>query len=683
MKWGIPLGLLVACLLGLPEARARAPQCPVSSADNPLKTEADITEENILKIGAALPKGTSDLAVTDIVACFPAEFRKSYVMVYDSKSLQPGEKDSPRVVMYGSSGRALVAFNPKDNELEMIQYGKATPPKTGSEFKPKMIEVTKTGMHSGDTGVCASCHGKDTFRPKFDAYDRWPGVWGSKSSVGKDSISATECKEYKAFLATQKKDPNSPYKVIPLEDPTKVKEDTELGGGCYVKNGATTSPAGQMNHVVSELNIHRVKDEIKGDTSKPEGRSKLNKYRHLWLSAALGCELVKPNTGDGSYFDRAVPEDLRKKADCEGMKKEIGTALRAEFDDQIKQMNVTVCQFPGATPATIQGAGYPYFMVDNNSCGNDPVKCKAACQKILDDIKAAKGAKDPEAALAKVNGIKNLMKAVELPGTIDFENIAAMCCAAKIQALASGDTKFSCKDWSYATRGKSSQSYSMADGLPGIRALMDEIAMDPDFNAGVEQYNPANLEMICCKDVEAYLSDQRSSSKKCRKLDPNKETCEGVRRFIHLGGGTPKNTHNDIPFTASSCNGGGNEVNLGDYQARARACRELAAKSEGALAGRDSGDYSRCPAAYNDPLAKNKRVAEALADQPSACPASTDGSQFGVPAPNAPLFLPADSTSAAAGAVVGNAGAAGVAASGGASVAGAAAGALFAPGPGK
>ncbi len=643
--------LLVLCWS---TAYARAPKCPVSEADDPIKAESDITEENIIKIGTKLPKGTADLSVTDIVACFPTEFRKSYVMVYDSKSLQTGTTAKPRVVLYGKTGKALVAFNPTENEIEIIQYVKSDPPKIGHEFKPKLVEVQKTGVHSGDTAICASCHagGNAPFRPKFDAYDRWPGIWGSRSSVGQDTISPTECLQYKAFLAEQAKDRDSPYKVIPLQKSRDVIPEPELAGGCKVKNGATTSPAGQLNHVVSELNINRVKEGLKGDISKPESKLKFDKYRHLWMSAALGCNMVKPDftPAPDSYFARSLPEGVMEKADCAGIRKEVAAAMVEEFEDQAKQMNATSCKYP-ISNASVAGAGYAYIMIDNKTCGNDRQKCRAACLHAIEDIKAHKaGAPN-----------KSILKAVEFEGTADFEMISTFCCTAKIVAQQSGDPNLSCKNWSYATRGKKTTSYSMADGLPGIRALADKMAMDPDYTAGLEQYKPDSISMICCKDVESYFTysgmndTQKKTASECQTMNPNSETCAGVRRFLHKGESPPRNSGNDFPFLATSCNppiATGDaakakdaitekDAHLVDYQNRARACRELAFKSQRTLRGFDNGDYTHCAPPSYGPAEKDRRLASALAEQPTACPKIDDkGAQPGLPGPSAPDFFP-------------------------------------------
>ncbi|MBI3555820.1 MAG: hypothetical protein HY074_06130 [Deltaproteobacteria bacterium] len=466
------------------------------------------------------------------------------------------------------------------------------------------------------------------------------------------TISPTECAQYKAFLEAQAKDRNSPYSVIPLQKSRDVTPDPMLAGGCNVKNGATTSPAGQLNHVVSELNINRVKEDIKGDLSKPENKIKFDKYRHLWMSAALGCNMVKPDfmPSPDSYFSRSLPEGVMDKADCAGIRKEIAAAMVEEFEDQAKQMNATSCRYPTSN-ASVAGAGYAYIMIDNKTCGEDKTKCRAACQKAMDDIKNKK----PGAPRSSI------LKAVEFEGTADFEMISTFCCTAKIVAQQSGDTSMDCKNWSYATRGKKTTSYSMADGLPGIRALADKMAMDPDFTAGLEQYKPDNISMICCTDVEGYFTynqktdAQKKTAKECRVMDPNAETCAGVRRFNHKGESPARDYGNDFPYLATSCNppiSTGDaakekdaikekDAHLADYQNRARACRELAFKSQRTLRGFDNGDYTHCAPPSWGPAEKDKRMAAALAEQPSKCPdVDATGAQAGLPGPSAPDFFP-------------------------------------------
>lgn len=65
--------------------------------------------------------------IDDLLPKLPEQFRRGYTLVYNSRSLQDASPLNPRALVYGTTGKTIVAFNgdPSEkghNSLEVMEY---------------------------------------------------------------------------------------------------------------------------------------------------------------------------------------------------------------------------------------------------------------------------------------------------------------------------------------------------------------------------------------------------------------------------------------------------------------------------------------------------------------------------------------------------------------------------------
>jgi len=167
----------------------------------------------IRETGAASPEAA--------LALLPEEMRINYTLVHQSRSIQQGSLQNPRVLLFGTDAKLIVAFNGSPDEtgyanLEILHF------KEESEtFELRSIEFGKTVHFSEANPVtCTACH-KHSPQPIWKDYGsandesehgQWPGTYGPSH----DMVS-TELKP--ALLAFWEAAPRHPRYRLLLRDP--------------------------------------------------------------------------------------------------------------------------------------------------------------------------------------------------------------------------------------------------------------------------------------------------------------------------------------------------------------------------------------------------------------------------------------------------------------------------------
>jgi hypothetical protein len=267
--------------------RAERPSLPQDTTTPPF-VFADlrqlIIDNHITTIDALLPLLPHNLLV-------------NYAFVYESRGLHKANAffDQPRVVLfsrtfflaYGKDPKLAPAVNDTD-DLETM------------EFDPQAQRFTLRNLTFGNgqspfttepeenPQVCQTCHGADP-HPISDAYDFWPGFYGSVERDGCATMEkdTPEMAGYQAFLGKNRTQSDR-YRFL---QPEISSNDGGLGNVCPVnpdseytaKNAFTTRPTDSLAATVAFDNLERVKRIIQASPSWPQ-------FQYLIAGIAGDCD---------------------------------------------------------------------------------------------------------------------------------------------------------------------------------------------------------------------------------------------------------------------------------------------------------------------------------------------------------------------------------------------------------
>jgi hypothetical protein len=279
-------------------------------------------------------------SIDELLPLLPENYRKNYTFVYQSRSLQaPAVSPQwPRTILYGEDAKFLMAFtkNPAtppesqlEDSLETIEFNEA---KSVFQFRLIPFAPGKDPLATEpeiNPVLCKGCHGTDP-RPNWDAYNMWPGVYGSVSRLGCDTMQegTAELKNYLAFLAGNRK--RDRYQFLPPETLGR-QENT----GCprtpdhdyTFSNAAVMDPNAQLTSQLFGLNARRIKRLVTESPSFPI-------FKYLWAGLAKNC------MGDVDKFfpPRYVAE--KKLADFDTTKRALKESTRQEFSVRLQTFQV-------------------------------------------------------------------------------------------------------------------------------------------------------------------------------------------------------------------------------------------------------------------------------------------------------------------------------------------------------
>jgi hypothetical protein len=244
----------------------------------------DFTYEDLVRL---IQQSTPPIhSIDELISHLPKEMRSNFVLMHDSKSIQPGDLKHPRVIMSSFSGKLACAFSTGEM-LECYQFRDQ-----GSRFDFRAIDFSQAASTSSGGGVlfsesnqspdgkiqCTSCHGKDP-RPNWEAYKVWPGAYGSHDDSmfkGEDDAERNKFLEFKADSL------NSPRYRDLIFDPTNPV--SPYMDNAYTGRGTKYSPNLRLGEEISRLTALRDTRLLK----------ELPRYRsYLFLMAEAGCP-VKP-----------------------------------------------------------------------------------------------------------------------------------------------------------------------------------------------------------------------------------------------------------------------------------------------------------------------------------------------------------------------------------------------------
>jgi mono/diheme cytochrome c family protein len=220
-------------------------------------------------------------SVDQLIPDLPSDCLSHSVLVYKSRSIQPGTVTDPRVILYCDDGKLLLAYSgnktlANGNSLEVIHFDDSTKKFNFTEvtFKPNHPQYAK------NPEVCLHCHGADRPHPNWDAYNLWPGVFAS--AEGEIYVGSKEDHEFTAFLLAHKGKTDRYSPLIGLESLVDIKS---------LKPGQGYQPVAdvvmqEFNAMISKLNFDWIMKTIAASPTFPE-------YKYAILGALSNCDGIE------------------------------------------------------------------------------------------------------------------------------------------------------------------------------------------------------------------------------------------------------------------------------------------------------------------------------------------------------------------------------------------------------
>jgi hypothetical protein len=186
---GVPVTLAtIACVAGLvvapPAARSQY-ACPHewrdagAAIDDPQPVApAGVPEAEIDALYAfATQAGIS--SVEGLLRALPSWLLANHILVETTRSGHPASVEHPRVLLFGSDARLLMAFgsDPDDPHREVADVAQL---EESGLWKFRSIDFgTSPPTVSPDDSACTGCHA-DPPRPFWGSYPSWPGMFGAQ-----------------------------------------------------------------------------------------------------------------------------------------------------------------------------------------------------------------------------------------------------------------------------------------------------------------------------------------------------------------------------------------------------------------------------------------------------------------------------------------------------------------------
>lgn len=178
----------------------------------------------------------------ELLSLLPEDWRKEYLLVYNSRSLQSASLTSPRVILSSPDHQFFATFTseqgkrPADATLEILEtYGLSPARFATVSFEGRRKNKAKLNR---DPESCAQCHGSGANSAAiFDGYPFWPGFYGSAHNGvaygepgGSAQLARLEFEEngMAAFIARAKTEPR--YRQLLKQEALSVAKLSNRNG---------------------------------------------------------------------------------------------------------------------------------------------------------------------------------------------------------------------------------------------------------------------------------------------------------------------------------------------------------------------------------------------------------------------------------------------------------------------
>ena len=209
-----------------------------------------------------LIRGKRLTTIDAVIENLPEEYLQNFTLAFGSRSLHGSSYDNPRVILFGTTAKLVLAFNgdpahSKYHSLEAMLFREDS----------KVFELRSISFENGirfsdkNPSVCQSCHGISP-RPIWSSYEyseiedteHWPGFYGSTHDA--PVLNERERKAYIRFRELAAEHPR--YRFLRLDHPET--EWYPFGTGPYQHR---FRPNNRFGNMLARLNAKRVANDLK------------------------------------------------------------------------------------------------------------------------------------------------------------------------------------------------------------------------------------------------------------------------------------------------------------------------------------------------------------------------------------------------------------------------------------
>jgi hypothetical protein len=180
------------------------------------------------------------LSVEDLLRALPGWLLASHVLVESTRTDHPASVEHPRLLLFGSDARLLMALgsDPEDPEREVVDLAEL---EESGFWKFRSIDFrTSPPTLSSDDGACTRCHA-DPPRPIWGSYPSWPGMFGAEH----DRVTAAQAQRLNALRA----DPGASDRFFALGLPAP------FGGGDWEEGDLVRLPGRAYAYANTVFNL--------------------------------------------------------------------------------------------------------------------------------------------------------------------------------------------------------------------------------------------------------------------------------------------------------------------------------------------------------------------------------------------------------------------------------------------
>ena len=138
-------------------------------------------------------------SVAELLGSLPPAMQKNYTMIDQTRTSLPSSVEHPRLIMFGSDARFLIAVgsHPSDHMRETVDMAELDDQSGLWIFRSLDMDTNPPRLADNDT-ACQACHGSPP-RPIWGTYPDWPGAFGPRH----DRLTSSQAQTLNRLVDTQ------------------------------------------------------------------------------------------------------------------------------------------------------------------------------------------------------------------------------------------------------------------------------------------------------------------------------------------------------------------------------------------------------------------------------------------------------------------------------------------------
>lgn len=192
--------------------------------------------------------------VEGLLDAMPPSMTRNYTLMEESGTGRPASVDQPRIILFGSDARFLVALGSHEDDPQREVADLAELEETG-HWKLRSLDFRESPPKlSKDDAACAACHGQPA-RPLWGSYLQWPGAYGD----GPDRLDGAQARALTRLAETR--EPRDRFAALEFADPFGRRGRAWSGGDFFVLPGrnypyANTSFSSELSYAIAD-GVHK------------------------------------------------------------------------------------------------------------------------------------------------------------------------------------------------------------------------------------------------------------------------------------------------------------------------------------------------------------------------------------------------------------------------------------------